>query len=65
MTNFNQYFLLVDHIKLSLLERHRTDLNLDSASHDQQISQSLASLHEGIERMIDDEKRLEESDDNG
>lgn len=52
MSNPSQLFLLADHIKLSLLERQRAiSLNLKPNSQDGEISRSLESLREGIEKI--------------
>lgn len=51
-----QLLLLADHIKLSLLERQRAiSLKLKPNSHDGEISRSLDSLREGIEKLEDNE----------
>lgn len=61
-TNPNQYFLLADHIKLSLLERQRAiSLNLEPTSQDAHISRSLESLREGLENITNERIRLEEA----
>lgn len=61
-TNPNQYFLLADHIKLSLLERQRAiSLNLEPTSQDGHISRSLESLREGLEKITNERIRLEEA----
>jgi syntaxin 8 len=58
--NPNQYFLLADHIKLSLLERQRAiSLNLEPTSQDGHISRSLESLREGIEAITKERTRLQ------
>ncbi|KAF2460952.1 hypothetical protein BDY21DRAFT_279720 [Lineolata rhizophorae] len=60
-SNPSQLFLLADHIKLSLLERQRAiALNLGPNSQDGQISRSLDSFHDGLERI---EQRLGEAED--
>ncbi|KAK0123563.1 hypothetical protein ONS96_010542 [Cadophora gregata f. sp. sojae] len=60
----NQYFLLADHIKLSLLERQRAiSLNLEPTSQDGHISRSLDSLREGLESIIEERIRLQEAGD--
>ncbi|POS87496.1 hypothetical protein EPUL_000673 [Erysiphe pulchra] len=60
MANFNQYFLLADHIKLSLLERQRAiHTNSKSASLDSYISRSLESLGEGIVKINAEQRRLQ------
>lgn len=60
MSNPSQLFLLADHIKLSLLERQRAiSLNLEPNSQDGEISRSLESLHEGIERVESDFAQME------
>lgn len=52
MSNPSQLFLLADHIKLSLLERQRAvSLDLEPNSQDGEISRSLESLREGIEKI--------------
>jgi len=62
MANPNQYFLLADHIKLSLLERQRAiSLNLEPTSQDGHISRSLDSLREGLESVTNERIRLEEA----
>lgn len=64
MANTNQYFLLADHIKLSLLERQRAvSLNLEPTSQDGHISRSLDSLREGLESISQERIRLQESGD--
>ncbi|TEY86665.1 hypothetical protein BOTCAL_0004g00190 [Botryotinia calthae] len=61
-TNPNQYLLLADHIKLSLLERQRAiSLNLEPTSQDAHISRSLESLREGLENLTNERIRLEEA----
>ena len=51
-TNPPQLFLLVEHIKLSLLERQRAlSLNLPSDPQDRQISRSLEQLRTGIDAL--------------
>jgi syntaxin 8 len=63
MSNPNQLFLLVDHLKLSLLERQRAiSLNLEPNSQDGHISRSLDSLRDGIEAL---EKEVENGDLSG
>ena len=62
MANPNQYFLLADHIKLSLLERQRAiALKLEPTSQDGHISRSLESLKEGLESVTKERVRLEEA----
>lgn len=57
-------FLLADHIKLSLLERQRAvALNLEPTSQDGHISRSLDSLREGLENIVAERIRLQESGD--
>jgi hypothetical protein len=64
MANPSQYFLLADHIKLSLLERQRAiSLNLEPTSQDGHISRSLESLREGLEKVEAERIRLEEAGD--
>jgi hypothetical protein len=64
MANPNQYFLLADHIKLSLLERQRAiSLNLEPTSQDGHISRSLDSLREGLENVTKERVRLQEAGD--
>lgn len=64
MTNPNQYFLLADHIKLSLLERQRAiSLNLEPTAQDGNISRSLESLREGLESLAKEKVRLQEAGD--
>lgn len=54
-SNPTQLLLLADHINLSLLERQRAiSLNLQPNSHDGEISRSLDSLNNGIERLEDE-----------
>lgn len=60
MANPNQYFLLADHIKLSLLERQRAiTLKLEPTSQDGHISRSLESLYEGLQKVTAERIRLE------
>ncbi|RFU31387.1 hypothetical protein B7463_g4945, partial [Scytalidium lignicola] len=62
MTNPNQYFLLADHIKLSLLERQRAiSLNLEPTAQDGNISRSLESLREGLESITKERIQLQEA----
>lgn len=62
MANPNQYFLLADHIKLSLLERQRAiSLNLEPTSQDGHISRSLDSLREGLENVARERIRLQDA----
>lgn len=62
MSNPNQLFLLVDHLKLSLLERQRAiSLDLEPNSQDGHIARSLDSLREGIESLEKEQSALEES----
>ncbi|KAL1886671.1 hypothetical protein Plec18167_000604 [Paecilomyces lecythidis] len=64
MANPSQLFLLADHIKLSLLERQRAiSLNLEPNSQDGEISRSLESLREGIEKVESEQASLEASND--
>ena len=64
MTNPSHLFLLVDHIKLSLLERQRAiSLNLEPNSQDGEISRSLESLREGIEVSEAEQRSLEGAND--
>jgi syntaxin 8 len=64
MANPNQYFLLADHIKLSLLERQRAiSLNLEPTSQDGHISRSLDSLKEGVDNVTKERVRLQEAGD--
>ncbi|KUJ23124.1 snare-domain-containing protein [Mollisia scopiformis] len=64
MANPNQYFLLADHIKLSLLERQRAiSLNLEPTSQDGHISRSLDSLREGLENVARERIRLQDAGD--
>jgi syntaxin 8 len=52
MASTHQLLLLADHIKLSLLERQRAlSLNLRANTQDTQISRSLASLKDGIDKL--------------
>ncbi|TQS38345.1 hypothetical protein Golomagni_01151 [Golovinomyces magnicellulatus] len=64
MVFVNQYFQLIDHIKLSLLER-RSAISVDSrsASHDTNISRSLETLREGIEKVYREQVKLQELGD--
>jgi syntaxin 8 len=51
-TNISELNLLIDYIKLSLLERQRAiSLNLDPNSNDSQISRSLDQLQSGISAL--------------
>lgn len=62
MANPNQYFLLADHIKLSLLERQRAiALNLEPTSQDGHISRSLESLKDGLDDIAKERVRLQEA----
>lgn len=62
MSNPNQYFLLADHIKLSLLERQRAiSLDLDPSTQDGHISRSLESLREGVDSVTQERIRLQEA----
>ncbi|RDL37348.1 Snare-domain-containing protein [Venustampulla echinocandica] len=64
MANPNQYFLLADHIKLSLLERLRAiSLNIEPTSQDGHISRSLDSLREGVENVTRERIRLHDTGD--
>lgn len=55
MSNPSQLFLLADHIKLSLLERQRAiSLNLEPNAQDGEISRSLESFRENLERLEND-----------
>ncbi|KJZ72040.1 hypothetical protein HIM_08601 [Hirsutella minnesotensis 3608] len=64
MSKPNQLFLLADHIKLSLLERQRAkSLNLDSDTHDGNISRSLDQFRSGIASLQQERNRLEEAND--
>ncbi|EED13080.1 SNARE complex subunit (Syn8), putative [Talaromyces stipitatus ATCC 10500] len=55
MSHPSQLFLLADHIKLSLLERQRAiSLNLEPNTQDSEISRSLESLRDGLERLEND-----------
>ncbi|KAJ5938949.1 hypothetical protein N7466_002083 [Penicillium verhagenii] len=64
MTNPSQLFLLVDHIKLSLLERQRAiSLDLEPNAQDGEISRSLESLQEGIQAVQAEQARLADSHD--
>ncbi|KAE8453502.1 hypothetical protein EG329_010363 [Mollisiaceae sp. DMI_Dod_QoI] len=64
MANPNQYFLLADHIKLSLLERQRAiSLNLEPTSQDGHISRSLDSMREGLENIARERIRLQDTGD--
>lgn len=48
----SQLLLLADHVKLSLLEQQRAiSLDLEPDSHDGEISKSLDSLREGLEKL--------------
>ena len=62
MANPNQYFLLADHIKLSLLERQRAiSLKLEPTAQDGNIARSLESLREGLEDVTKERIRLQEA----
>ncbi|PHH76448.1 hypothetical protein CDD80_1531 [Ophiocordyceps camponoti-rufipedis] len=64
MSKTNQLFLLADHIKLSLLERHRSkSLDLDCYSQDQHLTRSLDQFRDGLEILQQDKIRSEESGD--
>ncbi|KAF4584250.1 syntaxin 8 [Ophiocordyceps camponoti-floridani] len=64
MSKSNQLFLLADHIKLSLLERHRSkSLDLDCYSQDQHLTRSLDQFRDGLEILQQDKIRSEESGD--
>ena len=60
-TNPPQLVLLVDHIKLSLLERHRAaSLSIPHEAQDRQIARSLEQLREGIAAL---ESQVEDVED--
>jgi syntaxin 8 len=62
MVNPNQYFLLADHIKLSLLERQRAiSLDLEPTSQDGHISRSLDSLREGLKIVTKERVQSQEA----
>ncbi|KAJ5811639.1 hypothetical protein N7474_007940 [Penicillium riverlandense] len=64
MANPSQLFLVVDHIKLSLLERQRAiSLDLEPNAQDGEISRALESLREGIESIEAEQARLADSHD--
>jgi syntaxin 8 len=66
MSNPNQFFLLADHIKLSLLERKRAQsLNLDagSGSQDGHIARSLEQFRDGLTGLSEEKARLEQEGD--
>ncbi|KAJ5610946.1 hypothetical protein N7510_007665 [Penicillium lagena] len=64
MANPSQLFLVVDHIKLSLLERQRAiSLDLEPNAQDGEISRALESLREGIESIEAEQSRLADSHD--
>lgn len=63
MSNPSQLFLLADHIKLSLLERQRAiSLNLEPNAQDGEISRSLDSFRESLERLENDASNQEDED---
>ncbi|PFH55596.1 hypothetical protein XA68_17983 [Ophiocordyceps unilateralis] len=60
MSKSNQMFLLADHIKLSLLERHRSkSLDLDCDSQDRNLTRSLDQFRDGLESLQQEKTRLE------
>jgi hypothetical protein len=62
MANPNQYFLLADHIKLSLLERQRAiSLKLEPTAQDGHIARSLDSLRDGLDKVTKERVRLEQA----
>jgi len=64
MANPTQLYLVVDHIKLSLLERQRAiSLDLEPNAQDGEISRALESLREGIESIEAEQSRLADSHD--
>ena len=64
MAHPSQLYLLADHIKLSLLERQRAiSLDLEPTSQDGHISRSLDSMLDGLERLEQEEARLQENGD--
>jgi hypothetical protein len=64
MSKPNQLFLLADHIKLSLLERHRAEsLNLDSDSQNGHISRSIDQFRDGLTALEKEKERLESAGD--
>ncbi|CCU82222.1 SNARE complex subunit (Syn8) [Blumeria hordei DH14] len=64
MAYLNQYCLLADHIKLSLLERRRAaSLNLVATSQDSHISCSLDALREGLAKISQEATRLMDAGD--
>jgi syntaxin 8 len=61
MSNPSQLFLLADHIKLSLLERQRAiSLNLEPNTQDGEISRSLESFRESLERLKNDSNNTDD-----
>ncbi|EEA28845.1 hypothetical protein TMatcc_002800 [Talaromyces marneffei ATCC 18224] len=63
MSNPSQLFLLADHIKLSLLERQRAiSLNLEPNTQDGEISRSLESFRESLERLENDSDNRDDAD---
>ena len=64
-TTPHQLFLLADHLKLSLLERQRAlSLNLAPSQQDtNNISRSLSSLQDGLERLETQQQDLGQADD--
>lgn len=61
MSNPSQLFLLADHIKLSLLERQRAiSLNLEPNTQDGEISRSLESFRESLERLENDSNNTDD-----
>ncbi|RCI14372.1 hypothetical protein L249_6020 [Ophiocordyceps polyrhachis-furcata BCC 54312] len=64
MSKSTQLFLLADHIKLSLLERHRSkSLDVDCDSQDRQLARSLEQFRDGLESLEIEKTRLEEAGD--
>ncbi|RDA90473.1 hypothetical protein CP533_4658 [Ophiocordyceps camponoti-saundersi (nom. inval.)] len=64
MSKLNQLFLLADHIKLSLLERHRSkSLDAECDSQDRQLARSLDQFRDGLESVKLEKTRLEEAGD--
>ncbi|RDA84834.1 hypothetical protein CP532_4808 [Ophiocordyceps camponoti-leonardi (nom. inval.)] len=64
MSKSNQLFLLADHIKLSLLERHRSkSLDVDCDNQDRQLARSLDQFRDGLESLKLEKHRLDEGGD--
>ncbi|PHH81671.1 hypothetical protein CDD83_3512 [Cordyceps sp. RAO-2017] len=64
MAKTSQTFLLVDHIKLSLLERRQANvLDFDSGIYDGHISRSLEQLRNGLASLRQEKLSLEQAGD--